>query len=242
MIKFFRKIRQKLLSENKFSKYLIYAFGEIILVVIGILIALQINNWNENRKLNSLEIGMLKEINFSLETDLKDLINEEKNLKAKLNSGKIIIGWIESNQGFNDSLSIPFIRMQHPIYFRYQAAPYETLKQLGLNTIKNDSVKNQIAELYDVEYDDYRAELEIIRNTHITMRELELEYFNEISVHRPNMRPLDIVGLRKDNKLLALIKSLKNADEYLLERRIPILKNKINQVKELIKEEIKSRS
>lgn len=49
MIKFFRKIRQKLLSENKFSKYLIYAIGEIILVVIGILIALQINNWNEAR-------------------------------------------------------------------------------------------------------------------------------------------------------------------------------------------------
>ena len=50
MIKFFRKIRQKLLEQNRVSKYLIYAFGEIILVVIGILIALQINNWNENRK------------------------------------------------------------------------------------------------------------------------------------------------------------------------------------------------
>ena len=50
MIKFFKKIRQKLLSENQFSKYLIYAVGEIILVVIGILIALQINNWNEEDK------------------------------------------------------------------------------------------------------------------------------------------------------------------------------------------------
>ena len=50
MIKFFRKIRQKLLSENKIGKYLTYAIGEIVLVVIGILIALQINNWNENRK------------------------------------------------------------------------------------------------------------------------------------------------------------------------------------------------
>ena len=55
MIKFFRKIRQQLLNENlsagqagKFSKYLIYAIGDIVLVVIGILIALQINNWNED--------------------------------------------------------------------------------------------------------------------------------------------------------------------------------------------------
>ena len=47
MIKLFRKIRQKTLTENKFGKYLTYAIGEIILVVIGILIALSINNWNE---------------------------------------------------------------------------------------------------------------------------------------------------------------------------------------------------
>jgi hypothetical protein len=58
MIKFFRKIRQRLLSENKFSKYLIYAIGEIILDVIGILIALSINNWNENRKIKNLEISL----------------------------------------------------------------------------------------------------------------------------------------------------------------------------------------
>ena len=66
MIKFFRRIRQKLLSENKFSKYLIYAIGEIILVVIGILIALQINNWNEGRKLQN-------EINIYLNQKLENL-------------------------------------------------------------------------------------------------------------------------------------------------------------------------
>ncbi|MCJ7466927.1 MAG: DUF6090 family protein [Maribacter sp.] len=50
MINFFRKIRQRLLTENKVSKYMFYALGEIVLVVIGILIALQINNWNELKK------------------------------------------------------------------------------------------------------------------------------------------------------------------------------------------------
>ena len=55
MIKFFRHIRKKLLSENKFSKYLLYAIGEIILVVIGILIALQINYWNDERKNRAYE-------------------------------------------------------------------------------------------------------------------------------------------------------------------------------------------
>jgi len=60
MIKFFRKIRQRLLSDNKFSKYLIYAVGEIILVVIGILIALQVNNLNEVRKSN-LELNKINQ-------------------------------------------------------------------------------------------------------------------------------------------------------------------------------------
>jgi len=54
MIKFFRKIRQNLLSEGKTGKYFKYAIGEIVLVVIGILIALQINNWNTN-KINQSE-------------------------------------------------------------------------------------------------------------------------------------------------------------------------------------------
>ena len=60
MIKFFRKIRQKTLSEGKTGKYLKYAFGEIIIVVVGILIALQINNWNEHRKIKNAEIEILK--------------------------------------------------------------------------------------------------------------------------------------------------------------------------------------
>lgn len=50
MIKFFRKIRHSLLTENKFSKYLLYAIGEIILVFISIAMALQFNNWNEHKK------------------------------------------------------------------------------------------------------------------------------------------------------------------------------------------------
>ncbi|NCQ59013.1 MAG: hypothetical protein GW794_14435, partial [Flavobacteriales bacterium] len=66
MIKFFRKIRQKMLKENKFSKYLLYAIGEIILVVIGILIALQINNWNENRKNSNEEIAILQSLDKNL--------------------------------------------------------------------------------------------------------------------------------------------------------------------------------
>ena len=62
MLKFFRKIRQGLLTENKFGKYLFYALGEIILVVIGILIALSINNWNEGQQHKKEEQRILQEL------------------------------------------------------------------------------------------------------------------------------------------------------------------------------------
>jgi len=69
MIKFFRKIRQNLLMENKTGKYFKYAIGEIVLVVIGILIALQINNWNEHDKSQTLAQKYLKLIKSDLELD-----------------------------------------------------------------------------------------------------------------------------------------------------------------------------
>ena len=52
MIKFFRQFRQRMIKENRISKYLLYAIGEIVLVMIGILLALQVNTWNEARKQN----------------------------------------------------------------------------------------------------------------------------------------------------------------------------------------------
>ena len=73
MIKFFRKIRQNLLMENKTGKYLKYAVGEIVLVVIGILIALQISNLNQEKKDRDYEIKMLSEIEKGLRLDLSNL-------------------------------------------------------------------------------------------------------------------------------------------------------------------------
>jgi hypothetical protein len=73
MIKFFRKIRQKMLNENKFGKYLTYAVGEIVLVVIGILIALQINNWNQEREDNKLKVFYMNSLANDLNKDTLDI-------------------------------------------------------------------------------------------------------------------------------------------------------------------------
>ena len=73
MIKFFRRIRQQLLSQNKFSKYMLYAIGEILLVVIGIVIALQLNTWNEGRKNRILEKYYVNRIIADINSDLDEI-------------------------------------------------------------------------------------------------------------------------------------------------------------------------
>ena len=73
MIKFFRKIRYNLMTQNKTAKYFKYAIGEIVLVVIGILIALQINNWNEERKKSLKENYYLNSIKSSIQLSQKEL-------------------------------------------------------------------------------------------------------------------------------------------------------------------------
>lgn len=73
MIKFFRKIRQRLLSENKLGKYLIYALGEILLVVIGILIALAANNWNIELNNTKSQIKLLEQLKVEYTENLKEL-------------------------------------------------------------------------------------------------------------------------------------------------------------------------
>lgn len=88
MIKFFRRIRQKLLDENRFSKYVLYAIGEIILVVIGILIALQINNQNnikQNKAIEKTYLSALKE----------EYITNKDRLDAAINLNDSIINGID---------------------------------------------------------------------------------------------------------------------------------------------------
>lgn len=69
MIHFFRRIRQKLLTNNQMKKYFLYAIGEIALVMIGILFALQINNWNQNRLNDGLEIDYLNRLHADIQRD-----------------------------------------------------------------------------------------------------------------------------------------------------------------------------
>lgn len=148
MIKFFRKIRQKMLTENKFSKYLLYAIGEIILVVIGILIALQVSNWNQNYQLRQLENKYLKEIKSSLEFDLNDIeFNIDFN-KKRLKSNEIILQLANREIDHSDSLQKHFGNLMFTTRTLPNTSAFENLKSKGLELISNDSLRRELTKLY----------------------------------------------------------------------------------------------
>ena len=115
MIKFFRKIRQKLLSENKFSKYLIYAIGEIVLVVIGILIALQINNWNEGRKEFNKSKALLEEFKRDLARDTVESNYVTGKLARRIKIESWALNIISYDTSHLDSLKLVFFGPYHQL-------------------------------------------------------------------------------------------------------------------------------
>ena len=148
MIKFFRHIRKKLLSENKFSKYLLYAIGEIVLVVIGILIALQINNANEKGNRVQLEKSLLKEMKENLEVDLGDLRFNIRYDSTNSRATKLVLHQLENNIPYHDSLAIFYGKMGSNSLLLENTSAYENLKSLGFDLISNKALRSKITNLY----------------------------------------------------------------------------------------------
>jgi len=146
MINFFRKVRKKLLTENRFSRYLIYALGEIILVVIGILIALQINNRNENRKIRAKELVYLENIKNDLQLTsqiLDEFIATRKEQVSAANrtlehyNGKPVTNWNAFNM---DIVSIYTWQRFFPIDNTFR----ELQNSGNFAILSNDSIKKEL--------------------------------------------------------------------------------------------------
>lgn len=150
MIKLFRNIRQNLLAEGKTKKYLKYAIGEIILVVLGILIALQINNWNENQKSKKDERYVLTEVLKNLEEDAV-LVDEIITQRQKAKTAVIALKkFLNSESKDSDSLQFHMVNLlTFERYFPINNA-YEILKSKGLQ-LSNDALTTKISRYYDYE-------------------------------------------------------------------------------------------
>ena len=142
-----------MLAENKLSKYILYAIGEIVLVVFGILIALQINNWNEIKKDRSFEVKMLSEIEKGL---LVDQTNLQEQLEAYTTLENTVDGFTvltQNNVVYHDSMQVELWKLNIGRYFQFNRGPYDALKSSGIDRISNDSIRNQLIKIGCVSFE-----------------------------------------------------------------------------------------
>jgi hypothetical protein len=155
MINFFRKIRQRLLTENKFSKYLLYAIGEIFLVVIGILIALSINNWNEGRKnKNKAAVYVTKIIN-DLQNDINNLDSLTTLANRNIAATERYFDFFENQKVASLKSLIDSSKVARSYLTKYRYVPvrhtFEDMKSSGNSTLLSEVQREALIKLYNTQ-------------------------------------------------------------------------------------------
>jgi hypothetical protein len=152
MIRFFRQLRQRLLSDNQFGKYLLYAVGEILLVVVGILIAFQVDNWNEAKKLAKVERSLLSELKTNLESNVQNL---ESDIEVQVQGASAIhflLDHLDARRPYRDTLDVLFQAADYVPETVLSSSAFETLKSSGLGLVSNDRLRKRIIDLFEVKY------------------------------------------------------------------------------------------
>ena len=240
-----------MIKENKVSKYLIYAIGEIILVVIGILIALQINNWNEAKKDLNEEITILKNIKKDVVADTLDVAFNIKYHKVFLESEKKLNAYIHGNKNIKES-QVDFINsLGSPLLTTLHQASFTNLQNNDLGIITNNELKQEISRHYDFfvrailklenemrEYKTYPAKLPYYLkyfSTDNSINILSNEEFNSNNYYNPNferaaLKLIDTTGLKKDNAFkIVLAESI-----FFRQTKIQFYEDFLNRTKNII--------
>lgn len=161
MIKFFRHIRRSLINQNQMGKYFKYAIGEILLVVIGILIALQINNWNEDRKEQEKLNTIYGLIVSDLESDLKTIPKVLKYYNDKSPLLKDVIdGYLSQNDYISDSRYYTLIGGGQEYELRTKG--YEQLRNFNGSDFSSDELQIKINDFYEKQNSDLETFNELI--------------------------------------------------------------------------------
>ncbi len=240
MIKFFRRIRYDLMEKNKTGKYLKYAIGEVVLVMIGILLALQVNNWNESQKANKIGVKYL----MGIQNDLKNDIALADSILKQLKPGFSIISSIDSvfyqNQIYNtdrygslfdkpDTLIVNGVFYRN-LSFRSINSTYQSLISDGQSSlIKNKELFQEIQRIYNESH-------ERIASTYQAIKEIELKIGWAYPVEKRNWTYTDLKKA-KGEKIFADLRNF-TEQKYWYAQNLFDLKIKNQEVIDLINQEL----
>jgi len=206
MLTFFRRIRKEIIGSGGARKYVLYAIGEVLLVMVGILLALQVNNWNEWRKNRMKEISALHEIIETLELNVQIFTRYIDGIEANNRSKEIILNGIENKIAYSDTLDRHFLEafVQWSEGF-VSYSGFDALKNNGIDLILSDTVRKEIITLFENSYAVTREDIE-----NWTFDQFIFKYMDENFIWYEGLkaRPKDFKFVMNDHYFLSIIHRL----------------------------------
>ncbi|MFC3879794.1 DUF6090 family protein [Algoriphagus namhaensis] len=141
-----------MLQQNQVTRYLLYALGEIILVMIGILLALQVNTWNEQRKSKALEQKTLRQLNADLRQNYSEIKSIRDGVEIEIEAGEKILHYLETEEPVTDSLLTWIQDLLASGIFNNANTTYTNLQNGDGNLISNDSLRLRITLMYEEDF------------------------------------------------------------------------------------------
>ncbi len=227
MKSFFRNLREKNLG--RIGRYLIYALGEILLIIIGILIAVNINERQTNKKNNILRCQYLEELSFSIVHDMKDVEENIDLFEERNNKIKKLLDAIKNNYLLElDSISDKINTLNGYVYFVQQSkSKIEELKYSNINLITNRSLKNKILFYQESKVMPLLRQEKRFFNIHEKVQ----NYFDN------KFYNVDLKELEKDRQFFSIASQKYDVSEGMKSNYEFLLKD-LNELKELISLEL----
>ena len=236
-----------MITDNRANKYLLYAIGEIILVVIGILIALQINDWNDQRKKQTLELKILKEIRSNLGFDLVEIQTDIWVMDSVDSAIKYVVNHVKTKEKPSQKFKDHVIKLRTVPHFDPNKSGYELLISKGVDVISNDSLRMAISSMYESAYpyyDKYESERILFKGDIIHPQLIEnfewllddTKYFYATS----EISDEDYYKIKNNGSFLKLARASEH-ENWLVHDRARKLETKINNLIDQIKDEIKTK-
>lgn len=171
MPSFFHTLRNDLRKEHRIPKLLLSGAGEIIMVMVGVLLALWVDNWNDDRKDAIKERKLLREMRDNLNGDLKDCrYNIEAN-ERYLRGNRAVLKQLTERTPFHDSLRVHYGNIWGNTTLTTNIAAYDNLKSIGFHLVRKDSLRELITELYSNKY-RYLHDVEFGADAQVQMEQL----------------------------------------------------------------------
>ncbi len=219
-----RLFLNKNLTPLKLSSFIKYALGEILLIVLGILVAFQLSSWADDNKAKKIEIQTLKDINEALKLDKNDLEFNIYLYNKVITSCDTILALLDNKLTYEPKMNKYFSGPCLVAVFYSNVGPYETLKSRGLETISNDTLRNSIVRIYEFNYNglkkfesqltDYVQTIE--KNFYPTNFDQSYPFDTKNWNLYGEMIPNDFENLKQSKEYMHYVKTIRNKTDFFL--------------------------